>query len=112
MAYDFATDVMSDSWDPAAALRRMRGFPREEIADVLLDQTIFAGVGNIIKNEVSSFAPAPARSFRSEGFLRVNAGRSSPMREYSRRVFWNCAENLRCAEPRNIWKERVPQLWQ
>ena len=30
----------------------MRAFPREEIADVLLDQAIFAGVGNIIKNEV------------------------------------------------------------
>jgi endonuclease VIII len=50
--YDFTADIMSDSWDPKAALRKLRGFPRAEIADALLDQAIFAGVGNIIKNEV------------------------------------------------------------
>ena len=50
--YDFTADIMSDTWDPKAAFRKVRGFPREEIADVLLDQGIFAGVGNIIKNEV------------------------------------------------------------
>src|SRR4051812_34783655 len=50
--YDFSADIMSDSWDARAALRKVRSFPREEIADVLLDQAIFAGVGNIIKNEV------------------------------------------------------------
>lgn len=51
-AYDFAADVMSDEWDGSAALAKVRAFPRTEIADVLLDQAIFAGVGNIIKNEV------------------------------------------------------------
>src|SRR4051812_20983933 len=50
--YDFTADVMSDTWDPRAAFRKARAFPRGEIADVLLDQAIFAGVGNIIKNEV------------------------------------------------------------
>ena len=50
--YDFTADIMSDSWDSKAALRKVRAFPRSEIADVLLDQEIFAGVGNIIKNEV------------------------------------------------------------
>jgi endonuclease VIII len=50
--YDFATDILSDSWDSEAALRRVRQWRRAEIADVLLDQKIFAGVGNIIKNEV------------------------------------------------------------
>src|SRR5688572_4883932 len=51
-AYDFTADVMSDQWDARAALAKLRTFPRAEIADVLLDQAIFAGVGNIIKNEV------------------------------------------------------------
>ena len=51
-AYDFSADVMSDQWDARAALAKLRTFPRAEIADVLLDQAIFAGVGNIIKNEV------------------------------------------------------------
>jgi endonuclease-8 len=50
--YDFTADIMSPTWDPKAAFRKTRAFPREEIADVLLDQAIFAGVGNIIKNEV------------------------------------------------------------
>jgi endonuclease-8 len=50
--YDFAADVLSGAWSPRAALRKVRTHPSAEIADVLLDQTIFAGVGNIIKNEV------------------------------------------------------------
>jgi endonuclease VIII len=50
--YVFAADVLSDSWSPRAALKKVRAHPEEEIADVLLDQAIFAGVGNIIKNEV------------------------------------------------------------
>ena len=50
--YDFTADVLSEAWSPRAALRKMRRHPRAEIADVLLDQEIFAGVGNIIKNEV------------------------------------------------------------
>jgi endonuclease-8 len=51
-AYDFSADVMADEWNGRAALAKVRTFPRAEIADVLLDQAIFAGVGNIIKNEV------------------------------------------------------------
>jgi endonuclease VIII len=50
--YDFSADVLSADWNPRAALKKVRTFPDAEIADVLLDQTIFAGVGNIIKNEV------------------------------------------------------------
>jgi endonuclease-8 len=63
--YDFTRDVLSDTWDPKAALARVRLFPRAEIADVLLDQTIFAGVGNIIKNEVLFRT-------RTNPFARVN----------------------------------------
>ena len=50
--YDFSADVLSESWSPEAALKKMREHLEDEIADVLLDQSIFAGVGNIIKNEV------------------------------------------------------------
>lgn len=52
--YDFSVDIMSRSWDPKKALRQMKDHSQEEIADVLLDQSIFSGVGNIIKNEVLS----------------------------------------------------------
>lgn len=50
--YDFSTDIMSSAWDSKKALKAVQKYPQEEIADVLLDQTIFSGVGNIIKNEV------------------------------------------------------------
>ena len=41
-AYDFAANVMADEWDGRAAAAKVRAFPRAEIADVLLDQAIFA----------------------------------------------------------------------
>jgi len=52
--YDYSKDIMSAKWDPAQAYKAVRAQPDEEIADVLLDQDLFAGVGNIIKNEVLS----------------------------------------------------------
>jgi len=50
--YDWSADVMSDSWDAAAARRKLRAMPDALVCDALLDQNVFAGVGNIIKNEV------------------------------------------------------------
>jgi endonuclease-8 len=43
---------MSEQWDAARALKKLRAMPDALVCDALLDQTIFAGVGNIIKNEV------------------------------------------------------------
>ncbi len=50
--YDFSTDIMCSAWDSKRAFEAMKNHQEEEIADVLLDQNIFGGVGNIIKNEV------------------------------------------------------------
>ncbi len=50
--YDWTGDVMSDTWDPKAALKKLSTIPKTLACDALLDQHIFAGVGNIIKNEV------------------------------------------------------------
>ena len=50
--YDWAADVLSDEWDPKAARKKIRADPSALVTDVLLDQHIFSGVGNIIKNEV------------------------------------------------------------
>jgi endonuclease-8 len=50
--YDWSADVMADAWDPAAARRKLRAMPQTLVCDALLDQDVFAGVGNIIKNEV------------------------------------------------------------
>src|SRR5829696_2821333 len=51
-SYDLTIDIMSPKWDPDQASDSIVSKPEVEIADLLLDQEIFAGVGNIIKNEV------------------------------------------------------------
>lgn len=43
---------MSDLWDQQAAKAKLKCSPKMLACDALLDQNIFAGSGNIIKNEV------------------------------------------------------------
>jgi endonuclease-8 len=50
--YDWSADVMSDAWDPEAAKVKLEKHPHMMVCDALLNQDIFAGSGNIIKNEV------------------------------------------------------------
>jgi endonuclease VIII len=50
--YDWGGDVLSDIWDPVKARRKLKAQPEALACDALLDQNVFAGVGNIIKNEV------------------------------------------------------------
>ncbi|AWG26944.1 DNA-formamidopyrimidine glycosylase family protein [Flavobacterium kingsejongi] len=50
--YDWSADVMNDHWDPEKAKVKLKEFPDKMICDILLEQDIFSGVGNIIKNEV------------------------------------------------------------
>ncbi len=50
--YDWSADVMSPAWDAARARKKLRARPELLACDALLDQDIFSGVGNIIKNEV------------------------------------------------------------
>lgn len=50
--YDWTADIMSDSWDAKAARKKLKAQPDTLLCDALLDQHIFAGSGNIIKNEV------------------------------------------------------------
>lgn len=50
--YDWEADVMSDQWDPSKARKKLKAMPDTMVCDALLDQQVFSGVGNIIKNEV------------------------------------------------------------
>jgi len=50
--YDWQADVLNNKWDPLNARKKLKANPNEMVCDVLLDQQIFSGVGNIIKNEV------------------------------------------------------------
>jgi len=51
-SYDWRTDIMSEHWDGTLARRRLRAMPEALACDALLDQSVFAGSGNIFKNEV------------------------------------------------------------
>ncbi len=50
--YDWSADVLGKLWDPKAARKKLKAGPNALVADAILDQAIFSGAGNIIKNEV------------------------------------------------------------
>ena len=50
--YDWRADVLADEWNPRLARRKLQKEPKALVCDALLDQNVFSGVGNIIKNEV------------------------------------------------------------
>lgn len=50
--YDWSSDVLSPVWDAKKARKKLKASGTETIGDLLLDQNIFSGVGNIIRNEV------------------------------------------------------------
>ncbi|MGE5457847.1 MAG: DNA-formamidopyrimidine glycosylase family protein [Methanococcaceae archaeon] len=50
--YDWSADVMNDQWDKKKAKAKLKANGDIYICDALLEQEIFAGVGNIIKNEI------------------------------------------------------------
>jgi endonuclease-8 len=68
--YDWSADVMNNLWNPENARIKLKAVPDKLICDALLEQDIFSGVGNIIKNEIlyrvcvhpeSSVGKLPAR---------------------------------------------------
>ncbi len=50
--YDWQADVMNENWNPKKAESKLKELKKVKVCDALLDQDIFSGVGNIIKNEV------------------------------------------------------------
>lgn len=50
--YDWSADVMNNAWNEKAAKEKLKQHPEKMICDTLLEQDIFSGVGNIIKNEI------------------------------------------------------------
>ena len=50
--YDWSADVLNDQWNSRKAINKLKKIPETNVADALLAQEIFSGVGNIIKNEV------------------------------------------------------------
>jgi endonuclease VIII len=52
LVYDWTADLLNENWDPKKARKKLKAQPGLLVCDALLDQNIFAGSGNIIKNEV------------------------------------------------------------
>jgi endonuclease-8 len=50
--YDWEVDVMADEWNEKKVLKLFRALGDTPVCDALLDQNVFAGSGNIVKNEV------------------------------------------------------------
>lgn len=50
--YDWRVDIMSPQWDEDFVLRQFSKQSDAMVCDALLDQSLFAGSGSIIKNEV------------------------------------------------------------
>lgn len=50
--YNWRSDVLSDAWDPKYTRKKVKEHPEMMACDALMNQEIFTGVGNIIKNEV------------------------------------------------------------
>jgi endonuclease-8 len=72
--YDLRIDIMSRKWDERHVSRLLKAQAGEQIADALLDQEVFAGVGNIIKNEVLAIAGVrPTRRVRTLSSAKLKA---------------------------------------
>lgn len=52
LVYDWSADIMNGHWDAKKAITKLKAQASTLLCDALLDQSIFAGSGNIIKNEV------------------------------------------------------------
>lgn len=50
--YDWTADIMADKWNTRRVKKLLKEIPDVLIADALMDQDLFPGLGNIIKNEV------------------------------------------------------------
>lgn len=50
--YDWSVDIMNKKWSGEKAREKLKAKPGMLVCDAILDQTIFAGAGNIFKNEV------------------------------------------------------------
>ena len=81
----FEYDILSSTWDANKVIKKIKHYPLETIDDILLNQEIFAGVGNIIKNEtlfLSKISPLKGVSELSEKQLKKIAEQT---RKFSQR---------------------------
>ena len=85
--YDFTRDIMAPEWDALQALKSLKKFSNTQIADALMDQEIFGGVGNIIKNEILFITRTHPRQLIKEIPQKKLKGIVSEARDFSRKFY-------------------------
>jgi formamidopyrimidine-DNA glycosylase len=83
-------DILSASFDAGEVARRVRAAGEREIGDVVLDQRVIAGIGNIYKSEglfLARIEPRrPAREVTTRELARLWKTLAPLMHEGTRRV--------------------------
>ncbi len=82
--YDWRVDIMSPHWSAAHVKKLLKAQPGAYIGDLLLNQDIFAGVGNIIRNEALFRARVHPLSVTSAMPATVISRLLKELRSYSR----------------------------
>lgn len=107
--YDYTTDVMSKKWDEQAAYQKVMKKKGEfEISDVILDQKIFTGVGNKIRNEVLFNARIlPTRKLKDIDMFTLQQ-LVHDTHELSHQFYrWRKKNELNSGEHWNIYRKKV-----
>jgi endonuclease-8 len=103
-------DILAPAFDAGAAVGLLRTSPGRELGDVLLDQRLIAGIGNIFKNEacfaakaspwrpVADCSDAELRDLldAARRLMQESVARGRPSRAVYRRAGQPC---LRCGNP-------------
>ena len=85
--YDWRVDLMSPHWDAKHVGRLLVTQPSRMLCDLLLDQDLFAGSGNIIKNEVLFNLRLHPESFLEDWKPSIFRKLIKETHEYSRRFY-------------------------
>jgi endonuclease VIII len=105
--YDWSADVLSKHWSSAKALAKLKAMPDALVCDAILDQSIFSGAGNIIKNEVlfrtkihplstvGKLSPAKRRQLVEE-VVRYSFDFLAWKREFTLRKHWQAHTKKTC----------------
>ena len=94
--YNWNVDIMSPTWDEKEVLKLLRQQPDSHVGDILLDQNVFAGSGNIIKNEVLYIVKAHPLQLVSQFTPKEQRALVKATRDYSQNFYiWKKAYVLR-----------------
>lgn len=106
--YDFSGDVMNDTWDKIKARRKLKSMPEKLICDIILDQEIFAGVGNIIKNEILYRVKIHPESLVG----KIPAIKTNKLIDETRKYSFQFLESKRNYELKKHWQAHTKKICQ